>query len=122
MSGKRNRTAGHKWERDCAKILREAGFPHVVTSRSSNRKRDADKIDLVNEDELENGVLPYSIQCKTLVTTTPYPKLLSEMKELEGTKKVILHKQTKKSKSGKFVESGRYAIMHMDDFIELISK
>jgi hypothetical protein len=118
----RNRTAGHKWERDCAKILRDNGFPFVVTSRSENRKRDADKIDLMNTDEFENGLLSYSIQCKTLNTTAPYPKLLSEIKPLKGAVNVVFHRQTKRSDGGKFIESGRYACLHMNDFIDLISQ
>jgi len=117
----RNRTAGHKWERDVAKILRDNGFPFVVTSRSENRKRDADKIDLMNTDEYENGLLPYSVQCKTLNTTAPYPKLLSEIKDMEGAMKVVLHRQTKKVGT-KFVETGRYACLHMNDFIDLITE
>jgi len=120
--GKRNRIAGHNWERECVKIFREVGFPHVVTSRSENKKRDADKIDLMNTDEIENGLLRYSVQCKTLSTSAPYPKLLTEMKSLKGAIKVILHKQTKKSEKGKFVETGRYAVMHMDDFMDLIKE
>ena len=120
--GKRNRVAGHNWERECAKLLKAIGFPHVVTSRSENRKRDADKIDLMNTDEYENGVLPYSIQCKTLSTTAPYPKLFSEMKDLKGTMKVVLHKQTQKSKKGKFLETGRYAIVLMSDFLNIVKE
>lgn len=120
--GKRNRVAGHNWERECAKLLVKIGYPYVVTSRSENRKRDADKIDLMNTDEYENGVLPYSIQCKTLSTTAPYPKLFAEMKDLKGTVKVVLHKQTKKSEKGKFLETGRYAILPMDDFFNLIEE
>lgn len=120
--GKRNRVAGHNWERECAKLFVKIGYPHVVTSRSENKKRDADKIDLMNTDELENGLLPYSIQCKTLSTTAPYPKLLSEMKALKGAVKVVLHKQTKKSEKGKFIETGRYAILPMEDFMSLIEE
>lgn len=122
MLGSRNRTAGHKWERDVAKLFRDMGFPHVVTSRSENRKRDADKIDLMNTDELENGVFPWSIQCKTLNTTATYPKLLSEMKELKGAIKVVIHRQTKKSQKGKFVETGRYACLYLNDFLELVEE
>lgn len=120
--GKRNRAAGHNWERECVKLLKNIGFPHVVTSRSENKKRDADKIDLMNTDELENGLLPYSVQCKTLSTTAPYPKLLSEMKSLKGAMKVVFHKQTKKSEKGKFVETGRYAIVELGDFLDLVSE
>lgn len=120
--GKRNRIAGHNWERECVKLFVKIGFPHVVTSRSESRKRDADKIDLMNTDEHENGLLPYSVQCKTLSTAAPYPKLIAEMKSLQGAIKVVLHKQTKKSEKGKFIETGRYAIMHMDDFMDLIKE
>lgn len=121
-NGKRNRSAGHKWERKCVHEFIRIGFPHVVTSRSENRSRDAAKIDLVNKDELVNGVLPYSIQCKTLSTAAPYPKLLSEMGDIAGAIKVVLHKQTKKSEGGKFVESGRYACLYMDDLLNLIEE
>lgn len=120
--GNRNRNAGHGWERTCKRILIDIGFPYVVTSRSENRKRDADKIDLMNTDEFENGVLPYSIQCKTLSTTAPYPKLLAEMKDLKGTMKVVMHRQTKKSGGGKFMETGTYACLYLNDFIKLIEE
>ncbi len=120
--GKRNRIAGHNWERECVKLLIKVGFPHVVTSRSESKKRDADKIDLMNTDEHENGLLRYSVQCKTLSNAAPYPKLLSEIKSLKGALKVIFHKQTKKSEKGKFVETGRYAILYMDDFLDLIKE
>jgi len=123
MASSRNRTAGHKWERDCAKIFRLLGFPHVVTSRSENKKRDADKIDLMNTDEFENGIFPYSIQCKTLTTTAPYGKLLKEMKDLgKGIMKVVLHQQTRKSTGGKFMVTGQYACLHMEDFIKLVKE
>jgi hypothetical protein len=120
--GKRNRTAGHNWELACAKLFRAIGYDKVVTSRSENRKRDADKIDLMNTDELENGLFPYSIQCKTLSTSAPYPKLLSEMKDLKGAIKVVLHQQTKKSEKGRFIETGRYASMRMEDFMAMVEE
>lgn len=121
-NGKRNRSAGFSWERMCKKMLIDIGFPHVVTSRSENRKRDADKIDLMNTDEFENGILPYSIQCKTLSTSAPYPKLLAEMKDLKGTIKVVMHKQTKKSSGGKFMETGAYACLYLKDFFKIIEE
>jgi len=121
-NGQRNRTAGHNWERTCKNILIDVGYPHVVTSRSENKKRDADKIDLMNTNEFENGLLPYSVQCKTLSKTSPYPKLLTEMKDLPGATKVVFHQQTKKSVKGKFMETGRYACLLMDDFIKIIAE
>lgn len=120
--GKRNRVAGHNWELECVKIFKNIGYPSVVTSRSENKKRDADKIDLMNTDEIENGLFPYSVQCKTQTITAPYPKLLSEMKNFKNAIKVILHKQTKKSDKGKFIETGRYACLNMNDFIKLVEE
>lgn len=88
-----------------------------MTSRSESRSRDNKKIDLINQDELENGSLPIQVQCKSLAKGTNYTKILRSM---PPGKNVILHKYTEKSQKGLFITKGEYAIMDMDFFIELL--
>ena len=117
--GKRNRGAGHKWERDCKNRFIEIGFPHVVTSRSESRSTDARKIDLMNSRERLNGVFPFAVQCKSYSSRLDYHKLMEEIDSDEI--KVILHRFTKKAKT-KFMTQGEYAILKIDDFFNLIKQ
>ena len=119
MNGKRNRTAGHDFERECVKKFRELGFTHVETSRLVSRQRDAQKIDLANPDELENGRFPFNVQCKN-TTSLNYVKVLQELPITPGIKNVILHKHTKKV-GEKFLSQGKYAYMYMENFLELVA-
>ncbi|MCU0322686.1 MAG: hypothetical protein MUE72_09735 [Chitinophagaceae bacterium] len=118
--GKRNRSAGSNWERELAKLFRDIGYLHVVTTRSESRSRDAQKIDLINKDEGVNGRLPFNIQAKNVVGHLKYGKVLAEMPK-DDNMNVVLHKQTYK-KGDRFIESDRFAIMYMEDFIKLIVK
>lgn len=42
------------------------------------------------------------------------------MPQEEGIINVVLHKQTQKSDSGKFMPRGKYAILNMDAFLKLV--
>lgn len=119
--GKRNRSVGHSTERYVAQKMREIGFPHVVTSRSANRHRDNQKIDLCNSDELKQGRLPYDIQCKNSVKQIKYPLVLSEIEKTEGITPVIIHRQTRKVGT-RFMTENDYAILYLEDFFKLIKK
>lgn len=121
VNGKRNRAAGTGWERELAKIFRDLGFPHVVTTRSESRSRDAQKIDLINKDELKNGRLPYNVQAKNVRGHLQYGKVLSQLPANPGVINVILHKQTDKVGT-KFITKNKYAIMLMDDFFTMVKK
>ena len=121
MNGKRNRTAGSNFERACVKLFKDAGFTDCVTSRSSNRNRDAQKIDLVNRDEIAHGRLPWSVQCKNMKGHIPYGKILSEMPKEQRIVKVILHNQTEKV-NNRFVTRGQFAILEMSDFMAIVKK
>ncbi len=118
-NGKRNRAAGHGWERLIVQTLRDIGFPHVVTSRSESRSRDNQKIDIVNKDELKNGRLPYNIQAKNMVGTVKYPITLSELPKDANIINVIFHRQTKKN-GNRFNHVDDFAILYLKDFIELM--
>lgn len=55
--GKANRRKGHKGEVYYAKVFRDLGFPHCVTSRYGSRLHDDAGIDLIH--------LPFNVQIKT---------------------------------------------------------
>lgn len=114
--GKRNSSEGKRWERECINKLKPF-FPHVVSSRSESRSTDSKKVDLMNKDEYKYGKLPYEIQCKSYVKRIEYDLLLSLMPNKNPP--IILHKQTER-RGSRFYETGRYAIMHMDTFLELL--
>lgn len=114
---KRNRTAGHKWELKCVDKLKHL-YPYIVSTRSESRSRDAQKIDLINKDELKNGSLPIQVQCKTMAKGVNYTRLMSEMPEGEN---VVLHQYTRKSQNGRFITKGEYAIIDIDFFTELLT-
>lgn len=120
-SGKRNRSAGHRWERSLARLFRDIGFPHVVTTRSESRSRDDQKIDLINKDEGKNGRLPYDVQAKCTVTSVSYPKLLGEIPLTPGVMPVILHRQTRKV-GNTFVPRNDFAILYLEDFLTLVQQ
>lgn len=117
-NGKRNRSAGHKWERQLAESFRLIGFPHVVTTRSESKSRDDQKIDLMNVDEGKNGRFPYNIQAKNSTISLKYMKILSEMPKGEGLN-VIIHNQTKKQGT-RFITQGQYAILSLEDFMYMV--
>lgn len=123
-NGKRNRWAGHALERVVMNLMKAAGFPHVVTSRSESRKRDSQGVDLMNTNELENGRLPYNIQCKCTTERPKYDLLLKGLPKVKNVINVIIHKYTVRSKASgaTFQTRGHYAILDMDDFLALIKE
>jgi len=120
-NGKRNRQAGHKFELECVKAFREAGYPECVSSRSSNRSRDALKIDLVNRDEITSGRMPWAVQCKNIKGHIKYASIISELPKEHNVKRVILHNQTEKVGT-RFITRDKFAIMYMEDFMEIVKQ
>lgn len=120
-NGKRNRSAGHSWERKIVEVLRKIGFPHAVTSRSESKSRDDQKVDIINKDEFKNGRLPYNIQAKNTSGTLKYAVVLSEQPKEDGVINVIFHKQTEKQ-GERFVCRDKFAILYLDDFLKLIKE
>lgn len=118
-NGKRNRNAGHAWERENAEDFRKF-FPSVATSRSCNRARDAQKVDLAYPDEAKLGRFPYNVQSKNYSTSVKYPLLLSQMPQEDGIVNVVLHKQTEKE-GERFMTRGKYAIMSYENFFKLVA-
>lgn len=117
--GKRNRAAGHNWEREVVLLLKAIGFINVATSRSQSRARDDKKIDIMNSDEDSHGRLPYNIQCKSESKSVAYPKILSQIPK-DGRINVVFHKQTKRSGT-KFLTQDMYAVLYLQDFLNMMS-
>lgn len=119
-NGKRNRKAGHGFEITTTKKYRRF-FHDVVTTRSCNRARDNQGIDICSQDEEKNGRLPFDVSCKSYSTASiPYVKILSKIPP--GRIKVLHHRYTKKAKDGvNFVTQGEYVIMEetgYDQFLQ----
>lgn len=122
--GKRNRAAGHAYELQVVKTF-EKIFPHVRTSRSVSRTRDAEKVDLAHVDEHKYGRFPYNVQCKNMCASVAYHKLLRIMPQEEGITNVIFHKYTvkKEFKTGNgshFATVGEFAITTTRDFMTMV--
>ena len=120
----RNRKAGHKFELDVRNAFRDIGYPHLVSTRSESRSRDAQKVDLINKDERINGRFPFNVQCKNTTRRTEYNLLLKEMPTDKQAMNVIVHKMTsntgKANKKGQFSKLGIYAVVNFDDFLRLV--
>jgi len=118
-NGRRNRNAGHAWEREGVKDF-ALFYPKVQTSRNVNHARDAAKVDLAYADEYKDGRFPYNCQYKSYSTALRYYQLLSEMPSDDGIPNVVMHKQTERVKS-KFVTRDKFAIMYYDDFFKFVA-
>lgn len=119
VSGKRNRAAGHGWEREVVKLLKEIGFEHVTTSRNASKVRDAQKVDIVNFDEHTQGRLPYNIQAKCVKGHVKYALLLNELPKETGIVNVIFHKQTQRVGT-RFITMDKFAILQLDQFLKIV--
>lgn len=118
-SGKRNRNAGHSWERELVQEFLPF-YPGVATSRAVNRYRDAQKIDLAYPDEHTMGRFPYNVQAKSYSKPILYPKLLSEIQADPDAINVIAHKQTERS-GERFMTRGKFAILDLSAFMKLVA-
>jgi hypothetical protein len=115
----RNRTAGNSFELEIVNAFKKAGYLHAVSSRSENRTRDAEKVDIVNHNEFKNGRLEYNIQCKNVSGPIPYQKLLEEIEELKDITNVVIHKKTERV-NNKFMPRGKYAFLYLKDFLMMV--
>lgn len=120
-NGKRNRKAGHMLECQLAARFRDAGYPHVVTSRSESKNKDNNGVDIMNMDEFTNGRLPYNVQCKNSTQRLQYEKILKEMPDHKDVVNVIVHKMTERI-GARFQPRGTYVILDLDDFMAIVSE
>ena len=69
--GKRNREAGHRYERKWAKEFRDLGFTYCKTSRQASRLLDDCGVDL--------AFIPFLFQCKNVKANINYGKLITDI-------------------------------------------
>ncbi len=110
MASNRNRTAGHNYERDVIKKLKEIGYSDAVSSRYASRITDDAGIDIMGTDDI-------AIQCKNTARGIDYCTILEGMNT--DKHKVILHKRTEK-KGSRFCKRREVAILDIDLFYELL--
>lgn len=114
-NGKRNRSAGHNFEKDEVK-RHSKYFTNIGTTRLYNRSRDACGIDICSADELIHGRLPLDISCKSSTSASvPYIKFLEKMNTPPDRIGVVLHRRTQKATTN-FITKGEYAIMTLSDY------
>lgn len=119
-NGRRNRNAGKSWELEIIKLLKQHDlYPHAVSTRSESRTLDGCGIDVMNHNEITNGMMLDSIQAKSESKTVAYPKLLDRIREAGRPNPVVFHKQTARSNT-KFMERDRFAICYMETYVELL--
>jgi len=100
MGGKRNRTAGHNYERQICQELRYLGFE----ARSSR--------------EVDPTLDHAGIDIKTSFPLTPQVKCTStvpNIKEILDKAGILFWKRTKKAGT-RFMPSGEYIVMKKEDF------
>lgn len=113
-----NRDKGHNFERWVAKELKEI-FPFIATSRAISKERDDLKIDFINKQEVINGILPHSIQCKSTTKCVNYVEIMKQMATLPNTEKVIIHQLTE-TVNGRNVKLGVFVILEFSTYKKLI--
>lgn len=114
--GKRNRNAGHNYERLWAQIFRNMGYDKCKTTRQVSRLLDSCKVDL--------AFIPYNFQAKRVKAPINYTELFDSI--IESLKEnypendaqltyppIIAHKRGPKDE---------YIIMRPEDFITLATK
>jgi hypothetical protein len=97
-------------------------FPKLGSSRELSRAMDARKVDISVVSPERWPEFPYRIQNKTSCTIIPFPKLLKEVRENNKNGiPVIFYQQTKKALT-RFVVQDEFAILYMQDFIDMMFK
>lgn len=123
--GSRNRTKGHNAERYYAKIFKDLGYSHCVTSRYGSRLHDDAGIDLIN--------LPINVQIKAgSQRGMNVGQTLKEIKErlskmfpensVENTEPLILIHRKDVGRGKKREDTDDIVSMTFDDFLKLFNK
>jgi hypothetical protein len=114
MSGSRNRTAGHNFERQIVNELKAIGFKNAVSARSESRNTDDKGIDICHTPG-------YQIQCKNSKLNPDYTKILTAIPDGDTHVNVVIHRKTKKANT-RFITQGDYVVLKKSDFYNLLIK
>lgn len=120
-NGKRNRSAGHGWETEVVRILRDRKiYPKAITTRNGSRVLDALGIDAMNEGEEIHGIMDDTVQCKNTIGGVNYHELISGMKKAGRPHPVVFHKRTSRRDTN-VVLKGHYCTTTMATYLELMA-
>lgn len=125
---KRNKEAGHAYERKHVRFFRELlGLKNVTTSREANLSRDKEGIDLTNFEESVYGRLFIDVQCKkTKSSEIQLPKVLENMVADPNRLRVVFWEQTHRCTDPGIhfdcmISIGEYAFCTVNDFYKLLA-
>lgn len=96
-------------------------FTNIGSSRQYSRSRDGEGLDVVSTDESLYGRLNYNLQTKTIQGQPNYQTVLEYLPKVEGIPNIFIHKKTKKSEGGRFMEVGTYAFLYWDDMLMIMT-
>lgn len=120
-NGKRNRSAGHGWETEVVRILRDRKiYPKAITTRNGSRVLDALGIDAMNEGEETHGIMDDTVQCKNTIGGVNYHELISGMQKAGRPHPVVFHKRTSRREAN-VVLKGHYCTTTMATYLELMA-
>jgi hypothetical protein len=103
---------GMSWELDVVEKLKGIGYEHVGSSKLFNEEKDRNGIDITSWDDEVYGEFPYNIQCKRS-SSVKYKKILDEIGDEKTVGIVFQHNPA---------TGMEYAILKLDDFLQLIAK
>ena len=97
-------------------------YPEAITTRQGSHDIDAMGIDIMNRDEINNGVMADTISAKNYCKSLNYSVLLSRLEESGRPSPVVFHKQTSRALTGtRFLPKGSYAITDLENYLELMA-
>ena len=111
---KRSKAKGNNFELEVAVKLKDIGFTGVVSSRSQDKRADANKVDLVDMD----GKLPVNIQCKYMANTPNYFTIRDACTDKSKPFVVVWKKATNDGSNS----PGTVAIIDAEYFYHLLQK
>lgn len=109
---KRSKAKGNNFELEVASRLKEIGFTGCVSSRSQDKRADANKVDIVDM----GGQLPVNVQCKYMANTPNYFTIRDACTDKSKPFAVIWKKATSDGSNS----PGTVAIIDVDYFYSLL--
>lgn len=115
-SGKYAKQKGNRYELKIAKELNELGFKDVVSSRSQDKRADANKVDLVSlcDD------LPFNIQIKCTQNTPSYFKIADDCPYKDKPFIIMWNSQKLQSNGIDMGSQGEVVMVPKDYFYDLL--
>lgn len=112
------RRKGHNYELRIINELKELGYKGVVSTRSASRLMDAQKIDIIDQNE----ELPIYIQCKCTQNTPDFLEIKKSVTTYDKPFVIFWNKQVLKDGNKNMNSLGEMVILSKEDFYDLCIK